>query len=211
MRKHTLMMSDGKLTQPGVKINEKTWQDFRQYVLTRHDGIRGHLRSEVEKALTEWIRAYEGGDTYDRLNRIESDVADIKAALSEGDSGGGNDSISKTTENRIDDIMADIQDRADQLDTKRVHEDDIEAAIERNAGASWKTVQRYKKLLQNQRQIFPKPDDEDLYFVNAEAFVAYVEGAVPTDDADEIADTYGFEWWQEQLPEAMRDGGKGFE
>lgn len=195
-------------TQPGVRISEDVWRQFRQDVQDRHGTVRGHLSSEVESALREYINASRGGDTHDRLRRMEDQLDEIAAAVADdstNDSDGGTDSVSKTTERRIDEIMSDVRDRAEELGTPRVREDDIEAAIERNAGTSYKTIQRYKKLLQNQREIFPHPNNDEVYFARPEAFVTFVEQNPQIDDGkrDDIADYFGWEWWESAAPEGV--------
>jgi len=189
-------------------INEEVKERFVKNVEKRKGGTYGHLRTEVERALNEYINASQGGDTHDRLRRIENDIEEIKETVGKPQSEEGNDSVSKTTKRRINKIMSDIQDRAEQLGSKRVTESDVEAAIENNAGVSHKTIQRYKKLLQNQKEIFAHPTDSDVYFIKATAFIAFVEQQ-PNEIADDILETYGVEWWQENAPEGLIDWDEG--
>jgi len=184
-------------------IDEEVKNEFKQYVKETHGGTRGHFRDEIETALREYMNAFDGGDTHDRLRRIESDVEEIKDTLSENGSDEERDSVSKRTENRIDEIMADIRRRADELGTSRVGESDIEAAIERNAGTTYKTIRRYKKLLTNQRELFPHPENDDVYFIKPTAFIVFVENSVPSEQADEIMGAYGSGWWEENTPEGF--------
>lgn len=184
-------------------IDREVKEEFRKYVEDVHGGARGHFREEVETALREYMNAFNGGDTHDRLKRIERDIGDIKDTLSENDSDGRTDSVSKRTENRINDIMADIQRRAEELGTKRVPENDVEAAIERNAGTSYKTIQRYKSLLTNQRELFPHPENDDVYFTKATAFVVFVENTLPSKQASEVVNAYGSDWWEENAPDGF--------
>jgi len=62
--------------QPGVEVDGELWEEFREEVRARRGGIRGHLKTELEAALREYI---EGGDpTPDQINarlqRIEDAV-----------------------------------------------------------------------------------------------------------------------------------------
>jgi len=204
-------------TQPGIQVSEQLWNEFRQDVRDRHGTVRGHLSSELERAIREYINASNGGDTHDRLRRIENrldEIAEQQPTQSKQESDGGNDSVSKTTEKRMQEIMADIQDRADELGTNRVREDDIEAAIERNAGHSHKTIQRYEKLLQNQRQLFPHPVSDDVYFVKPTSFIAFIEQTdqLGENQREQIVGEFGSEWWVENAPEGLiDDGGRGFQ
>jgi hypothetical protein len=208
-------MTGGKV-QPGVKVSETLWERFRQDVTKRRGTVHGNLSRELENAIEAYLDGSKGGDMTDELRRLREEVETIRGAVLESGGSGGADSVSKTTENRIDEIMADIRERADQLDSPRVREEDVEAAIERNAGASYKTIQRYKKLLQNQRAIFAHPTIEDVYFVRPAAFIACVEqggdGDLRASDAQEIRSAYGDEWWVENAPSGMLDeDGRGFQ
>lgn len=204
-------------TQPGVRVNEQLWKEFRQDVRDRHGRVKGHVGTELERAIREYINASKGGDTHDRLRRIEQrldELAENQASGSEQSSDGRTDSVSKTTENRISEIMDDIRDRADELDTKRVRESDVEAAIERNAGTSYKTIQRYKSLLQNQKEMFPHPMNEGVYFVNPQSFIAFVEQNDQIGEAtrNRLADEYSWSWWEDNAPSGLiQDEGRGFQ
>jgi len=71
-------------TQPGVRVDAELWAQFREEVARRRGGTRGHLKSELETALRDYIGA---GDTTPqqidtRLQRIEAAVG-----VAEGDGG----------------------------------------------------------------------------------------------------------------------------
>lgn len=202
-------MSDNT-TQPGIRIDEQLWKQFRQDVRDRHGTVRGHLSSELETALREYLNASRGGDTHDRLRRIEDRLDDLAEGVGDApdsESCGGTDSVSKTTENRMGEILSDIQSRADELGTNRVRTQDVEAAIERNAGASYKTIQRYKSLLQNQRELFPHPDATDVFFVSAETFVTFIEqnDGINDETRDMVRGQYSDDWWIEHTPDGLVD------
>jgi len=62
--------------QPGVEVDRELWEQFREEVKHRRGGVRGHLKTELEAALRDYI---EGGDpTPDQINarlqRIEDAV-----------------------------------------------------------------------------------------------------------------------------------------
>jgi len=184
-------------------IDAELKEQFVQDVKDRRGSAYGHLREQTERALREYLNASRGGDTHDRLTRIENELETLREALEESESSGRTDSVSKTTERRIGDIMTDIQDRADELGTSRVRENDVEAAIERNAGTSYKTISRYKDLLTNQRKLFPHPTNDDVFFTKPQSFIAFVENTAETELANDIAETYGWEWWEEQAPDGL--------
>lgn len=203
------MTQNGKAFLPPVR--EQLRDRFRQNVEDRYDTARGHYGHEVERALEEYLEAsFEGGDLHDELRRIRTTVNEIRDSL-ENESEGGIDSVSNTTEERIREIMSDIEEHAEELGANRVNEDVVESAIEKNAGHSYKTIKRYMKLLQNQRNLFPHPKKDHVYFVSPKAFVVYCENNVPTDKCDELLELYGFEWWNEALPDELREQGRGFQ
>jgi hypothetical protein len=67
-------VSDG--VQPGTKVDEDLWRQFRQEVKRRRGGTRGHVRNELEAALRAYIQAGDAtpADIDARLQRIEAAV-----------------------------------------------------------------------------------------------------------------------------------------
>jgi len=72
-------------TQP-TPISTEEYQAFKEFVRDVHGKTRGHLGSEIENALREYRESYYGGD---RLQRIENDLATIKATIADAESDGG--------------------------------------------------------------------------------------------------------------------------
>ena len=63
--------------QPGVKIDARLWEQFRNEVKQRSGGIRGHVRSELETALRLYIAdesEVSAVQVNRRLGRIESEL-----------------------------------------------------------------------------------------------------------------------------------------
>jgi len=77
-------MSDGT-TQP-TRIDDAEYQRFKQFVQDVHGTTRGHLRTEIENALREYRQP---DDRAEPLQRIEDDIATIKAQLAETEADGG--------------------------------------------------------------------------------------------------------------------------
>jgi catechol 2,3-dioxygenase-like lactoylglutathione lyase family enzyme len=76
----------GNTVQPGAKVDEETYERFKQFVKDNHGRIRGSLADELEIAMRERMNTANGRDP---LARIEDDLATIKATLAEADSDGG--------------------------------------------------------------------------------------------------------------------------
>jgi hypothetical protein len=201
-------------TQPGVRLNESVWQQFRDDVRERKGVVQGHLKHELEQALKEYINASHGGDTHDRLTEIEAQLQELTDAISEQPEKKKDSGISSVTEERLSDVR-------DEIDEKRsgqpkVHEDVVEMAIRNNAGSSTPTIRRYKRLLKQDRVLYPHPTEGSLYFCEAEDFTRAVNsmvkgGKIKQKTYDELVDHYGSTWWEEQLSEEQTDGGVAFQ
>lgn len=73
-------------TQPGVRVDAELWAQFREEVARRRGGTRGHLKSELETALRDYIG---GGDTTPQ--RIDTRLQRIEAAVGVAEADGGAD------------------------------------------------------------------------------------------------------------------------
>jgi len=196
----------GNKTQPGTRVSKELWDRFREDVAKRRGSTHGHLGTELENALRSYLEGSRGGDLTDEVRRIREDVDEIMAAIdSQSAVERETHSVSKTTENRVSNIMGDIRDRADQLDTVRVTDDDVEAAIERHAGTTYKTINRYKELLQNQQELFAHPSEEGVFFAWPGAFIAAIEQdeRISRNQVDKVRTDYGEDWWLNNAPDGM--------
>jgi len=200
-------MTDDRI-QPGAKIDERLWRRFRQDVEDRCGTVRGHLGSELENAITEYIDASHGGDVNDRLRRLEQEMGNVQDTL--GDIHDGQQAQkektsgpSATTLNRLDDIDARIQQEAG--DASKVHESVINAAIEDVAGTSAPTLRRYKQMLKERHVAFENPhENSDTWFVDEDVFVTVVENNWAHRNAD-IAQEYGEDWYDD-VRDSVIDG-----
>lgn len=200
--------------QPGTRIDKSVWEEFRQDVIERRGSVRGHLASEVENALQEYINASEGGDTHDRLTTIEQELRDVRTLLEEQDENKKRSSLSQTTESRLASIRDTIHDETDG--SPKVHEKVVEFAIREHAGGSEPTIRRYKELLQNDNELFPHPSEDRRFFLDATDFVkatnALAKGSkISQQQYDEILADYGEDWWRSQLEAKDEQTEPGFE
>lgn len=76
----------GNRVQPGGRVDEQTYERFREWVRSQHGSVRNHLGKELEIAMKERMNAENGAD---QITRIENDVATVKAMLAEAESDGG--------------------------------------------------------------------------------------------------------------------------
>jgi len=200
--------------QIGVRVNESLWKEFREDVAERKGGVKGHLRTEVETALREYINASEGGDTHDRLTEIERKLEAVHTEVREMDEKKKDSGVSQTTEQRLNNISDQIEDETDG--SPKVHEEVVELAIRENAGSSDPTIRRYKELLRQDEQLFNHPTNNALYFTDPTDYVMATNalrkgGQLDAGQYAEILDQYGEEWWLAQQEEQADDEPKGFQ
>jgi len=196
-------MDDG-LTQIGVRFDEQLWKEFRSDVKARKGGVDGHLRTELEAALRQYLDGSDGGDLHDKVDRLDEKVETIAQAIADEEKKKKDESLSSRTENRLREIRNQIIDETDG--SPKVHKEVVELAIRDNAGGSEPTIRRYKKLLQQDRELFPHPDNDRMYFTEGEDFVKATNAMrkgnrIKPDRYDELLETYGEEWWRSQLDE----------
>lgn len=80
----TSYVKDDK-TQP-TPISKEEYTRFKQFVQDTHGTTRGHLSTEIENALREYRQPDNQSEP---INRIEDDVATIKAMLASSEADGG--------------------------------------------------------------------------------------------------------------------------
>lgn len=78
-------MSDD--VQPGVRIDGDVWQEFREDVKNRRGTVRGHLKTELENAIREYLR----DDASPTEQRIENRLSRIEQAVGAAATDGGVD------------------------------------------------------------------------------------------------------------------------
>jgi len=196
-------MSDNE-TQIGVMVNSALWEQFRDDVQTRKGGIRGHLKTEVENALREYLNASEGGDTNDRLARIESDVQTILDTLDETEQKKKDSSVGGRVEDRLDSIKDYIENQSGGSPV--VGEKLIESAIRETAGSSEPTMRQYKELLDRDGWYHPHPLNDDRVFVDEDRWVESVQvhrqdGDITKQRYQDLVTDYGVESFKQRYNE----------
>lgn len=163
-------------TQPGVRLDSHTWERFREFVKQQNGGIRGNLRREVEAALRNHMDAARGPN---ELERIENDVATIKAMLAEGEADGGVSTPSptpseaedtRTPETRkpkanqprakkIDYLVSKVYGFSSGLDESggEISPKDIRNIIQREYGFQNQTEDKYLELIRERIDAEPHP------------------------------------------------------
>lgn len=212
-------MNSSNKVQPGVRINSSVWKEFRQDIQGRKGSVRGHLKSELENALEAYIDGSHGGDTNDRLRRLESQLEDVHEEVC-GDEHEcrkkkKDSDVGTKTERRLDEIQNVIQ--RETGNSVKVHEAVVRQAIEEVAGHSEPTIRRYKQMLVDREMLFPTPRSESKsFFRDATEFAKVVNqfaenSVISQEKYNDILNDYGPDWWQEQLPSDSDDKERGFQ
>jgi hypothetical protein len=200
-------MTDNE-TQIGVRVNSSLWQEFRNDVQARKGGIRGHLKSEVENALTEYINASEGGDTNERLARIESDVETLLTLLHESEEKKKDSDVGNRVEDRLGSIKEYIEEQSGGSPV--VGDKLIESAIRDVAGSSEPTLRQYKELLERDGWYLPHPSDDSRVFVDEDNWVEAVQVMRQDNDItrqryETLVTEFGIEEFKQRYAEVTDD------
>jgi len=206
------MSSNGETQRP-PRVDKALLDRFKADVKDRHGRLRGNYSSELENAIEAYLDASDGGDTNDRLARLEQQVGEIHGEVcgSGQKNKNGVSDTSSTTEKRLANIKASLRTELDG--SVKAHNEVVEKTIRDHAGSSKPTLRRYKKLLKQDRELFQHPNKEHLYFRDAEDYVLAVNamakaGKVEQQQYDELVEEFGEDWWLEQ----QEDGSdKGFQ
>ncbi len=196
--------------QIGVRVTESLWEQFREDVKQRHGRVNGHLASEVEAALREYMDASHGGDVNDRLARIENQIGNLAESVGENGTKKEQSEVGSTVEQRLDDVIETVESEADGA--PRVHDSVIEMAIKSHAGMSDPTIRQYRKLLQERKIAFEDPrSGSSYYYLDAPLYCNAVNEMLQDGEIDKdtylgvIEGTYNRDWWGTQIQEFEKE------
>jgi len=197
---------DNNLVQIGARVDEQLWEQFRQDVKERHGRVNGHLSSEVETALREYMDASHGGDVNDRLARIESQLDNLAAGVEESAGKKQDSGVGKRVEDRLEDVIETVENEADGA--PRVHNSVIEMAIEQHAGMSDPTIRQYKELLRDRKTALPDPrEGSNYYYLDAPLYCNAVNDMLRDNEIDKetytevVEDEHNRDWWGGRIQE----------
>lgn len=210
--------------QVGARVDSEVYEEFKQYVKDEAGASGGSIGRELERAMKDRMEAEDSLSTIQKqLDRIEAKQDELipddtggaptsssesleREKLSDSNSSTETEGYGGRTEKKIQAIAADLPD-----DTK-VKEYVVEAAIEDNAGTSFKTIQKYKRLLHRRGYAIQHPVSEDMYYTSPTPLVISLElGSGLSDEAYRsfvrtMRDFLGDNWYLEAIPEkTLRD------
>jgi len=200
--------------QIGPRIDRRVWEQFKDFVKQQHGKTSGVTADEVEKALQQRMGEDPLQHVDNRLRRLE-DALDVDRPTQSDGAGGERDTVSKAdrdptqddltprTQNRVNSILDSLPGRftADQLD----------AAIENVAGASYKTLQRYREILTNRHMVVEAPwvddPDGDGYYQDRSMFAVAATQNLDNGGLyqlqDRLAVHWGEDWVSQELPDDL--------
>lgn len=202
--------------QPGGRIDPEIKKQFKEYVQENSSGNKGDYSRLLERALVEYMDNDRGARIESKIDELHEKFDELEAppptrsddelererqsATSSNDSVGG---FNTRTEETVAAIAADLQ------GSNSVNESILETAIEDNAGASYKTLKKYKRLLRKRGLAIPSPHvDEDVFYVDPTPLALTCENdeKISPHDIDQLvgeyADALGEDWYLEALPDA---------
>lgn len=203
--------------QIGPRIDPQVWSDFKDFVEAKHGKTSGVTSEEVEAALKRHMGESELQQVDERLHRIESELGiqppqsdsptGERERVSNGSVSNGSDpsapkqhnQLNPRTQDRVDEILSELPGRftSDQLD----------AAIENVAGASYKTKKKYRNLLLDRTLIVPAGwSDDDEYYQDRSKFAVAAVAAVETEQLHGLYDKLAPKWGDDWLDNALPDG-----
>lgn len=149
-------MSDG-LTQPGTRIDETLWAEFRDFVAERNGGVKGYLRQELEHALKNHMELSETGEgelhielLRDEMQALREDVQALESDTPQKEKTNTGDTVQERAEQISQLIRSDFG-------TGPISETAIETAIREVAGGSAPTIRQYRRLLKSDFPLYDNP------------------------------------------------------
>lgn len=197
------------------RIDPEIKKRFQEFVEETTGGNQGDQSRLMERALEEYMDNDRGArieskvdDVIDKLDEFEeppsprSEESSERERQSATTSNPTADSFNNQTEQAVQAIAADMPDGTS------ITESMVETAIEDNAGASYKTVKKYKRLLKKRGHAIPSPiTDEDQWYTSQTALALRCENAknVTPHDINDLVGQYmeslGREWYLDALPD----------
>lgn len=206
---------DGRRIKIGPRIDRRVWEQFKEYVEDHHGKTYSSTAEEVEKALRRHMQDDPLQHIDDRLRRVE-DALDVdrptgadgtvgeRETVSNADRDPTTNELTPRTQNRVDKILGNLP--------GRFTEDQLDAAIENVAGASFKTLQRYREILTNRHKVVQAPwvddmNDGDGYYQDKRMFAIAATQNMHPDEVyqleDKLAVHWGDDWVSRELPDDM--------
>lgn len=203
--------------QPGGRIDPEIKEEFKQFVEETTGGNRGDYSRLLERALVEYMDNDRGArieskvdEVLDKLDEVESSPPPSSEQSLERErqstttSNRSTNSFNNQTEQAVQAIAADMP-----TDTS-ITESMVETAIEDNAGASYKTIKKYKRLLKKRGHAIPSPiTQEDEWYTGLTSLSLTCENndKITPHDIDvligEYEDSLGEKWYLDALPDAV--------
>lgn len=167
-----------------IRVDPDVWSAFRSQIDDWDGDNPGHVGYHVENALREYVDE-------DRYARVEDKLDRVLARVSDGGrTHTHKDTAASETVERAREIYKRVADNHGLV----VKDDDLVRAIEDNAGADPRTVEKYKGILKRRSLIFEHPADSPVWTTDRDKWVSWSENHVdndPTLTIQDVIDDYG--------------------
>lgn len=203
------------------EVNAATYRRFKQVIRQKHGSTHGRVAESLEEALALYAQVHEDGDTdlvsedsavLTKLGRIEERLDSLETLERERHNPTGAEaaSVGTETEQKLHRMVNNLP------EDNSVSESIIEAVIEDEGLSSYKTLKKYKRLMQRRGHIVEHPDEAATFFTSPRAFAIWCENSpdVPPKRVDYLVgqheETLGEGWYVDAIPSDFRTDKEGW-
>jgi len=197
------------------EVDAATYERFKDLIRQKHGSTHGRVAETITEALDLWVEAHENGDldllnedsaVLAKLGNIEARLDSLETLERERQSPTGAEaaSVGTETEQKLERMVKNLPDEA------QVSETVVEAVIEDEGLSSYKTLKKYKRLMQRRGHVIEHPDESATYFTGARKFAIWAESSpdVTPKRVDYLVgqheEVLGEGWYAEALPSDFR-------
>lgn len=212
-------MSD--ITTINHEVDAAVYRRFKQLIQQKHGSTHGRVAESLEEALALYVEVHENGDTdlveeqsavLAKLGSIEERLDSLETLERErhNPTGAEAGTVGTETERKLSRMVNNLP------DSSTVSETVIEAVIEDEGLSSYKTLKKYKRLMQNRGEIVEHPDETGKFFTSPRAFAIWCENSpdVSPQRVDYLVGQHeeilGDEWYAEALPSDFKTDKEGW-
>jgi len=172
-----------------VRVDPDVWSDFVDWVVQTEGQKHGEIGRHVENALSEYIDQDRFARIEDRQETMQDTLETIAESVSETSTEHTHTGPT-TVPDRVEKIGAELR----GVDGIIFAEDDVEDAIRTHAGASDRTLRKYKQEIKAAGEAYeiPRPGSS-VWTVDRGQWLSWADGYlddVPDADLSEIIDPY---------------------
>jgi len=203
------------------EVDAATYRRFKQLLGQKHGSAHGRVAESLEEAMALYVEVHENGDTdlveeqsavLAKLGNIEARLDSLETLERErhNPTAASTASVGTETEQKLSRMVNNLP------DSSTVSETVIEAVIEDEGLSSYKTLKKYKRLMQNRGEIVEHPDETGTFFTSPRSFAIWCEQSpdVTPQRVDYLVGQHeeilGDGWYAEALPSDFKTDKEGW-